>query len=159
MSRRLPGQEFEDCFFVTTGFLDRRRLGEVEGVYEGLTENLVYYCNREKAKILGYVFMPSHIHLLLLVDGGRLAKLVRDFKKRTTQKVLSNLIGPGPQWEQRYDRVAIWTLEVLQGKLNYIHDNPVRAGLVEKQEEWKWSSAADYILDRVGPVPVWKEWW
>ncbi|MCB2198679.1 hypothetical protein KQI63_04695 [bacterium] len=84
---------------------------------------------------------------------------MRDWKKITTTDILAPRFGSGPQWEQRYDRVAIWTMDVFQTKLDYIHNNPVKAGLADVPEGWYWSSAADYVNDREGPVPVWKEWW
>ena len=158
MGLRLPGQEDKDCFFVTTSFLDHRRLGELPGVYEVLADSLLFYSQRESVRIAGYVFMPSHIHLLMMVDGNRLGAMMRDFKAFSSKK-LGEKIGSGTQWESRYDRVVIETLHVFQTKLNYIHDNPVKAGLCEKPEEWLWSSAANYATETRGLIPVWKDWW
>jgi len=50
------------------------------------------------------------------------------------------------------------TKKVLREKLNYIHHNPVRSGLVLNAEDWQWSSARDYNTDTNGAIPVWKEW-
>ena len=103
--------------------------------------------------------MPSHIHLLIYIDGNLLAGFMRDFKKFVAQKVATDLgIVSNAIWMSRYDRVAIYSEEVLVIKLNYIHNNPVRAELCGLAEEWPWSSAKDYMSEQAGPVPIWEDW-
>ena len=159
MGLRLPGQESETCFFVTTSFIDHQRLGNIEGVYESLGEAFRFCLEKNDAKLLSYVFMPSHLHAVLLLEGGKLAGLMRDTKKYTAEKSLKQYAIQGKLWQPRYDRVVIWTRQVLATKVTYIHNNPVKAGLVAEPEDWKWSSASDYFLDKESPLPVWKEWW
>ena len=102
--------------------------------------------------------MPSHVHLLVEIDGVHLGDLMRDFKKFIAQKIAIDYGLTGSIWMPRYDRVVIVTEELFRTKLNYIHDNPVREGLVVAQTDWKWSSAADYFTERRGPVTVYKAW-
>ncbi|UCE65712.1 MAG: hypothetical protein JSU85_12745 [Candidatus Zixiibacteriota bacterium] len=61
-------------------------------------------------------------------------------------------------WQERYDRQAIWTEKVLMTKINYVHNNPVKSGLLDEAKGWQFSSAADYEGRENGPVRVWKEW-
>jgi putative transposase len=56
------------------------------------------------------------------------------------------------------DRVAIYSQRVLCEKLNYIHHNPVKRGLVRNAEDWRWSSARDYASDTEGVIPICKQW-
>ncbi len=60
--------------------------------------------------------------------------------------------------ESRYDRLVIVKERIFRIKLNYIHYNPVRAGLVTKPEEWLWSSAASYFIDKKAGLLIWKDW-
>ncbi|MEW6051312.1 MAG: hypothetical protein AB1644_09675 [Candidatus Zixiibacteriota bacterium] len=144
---------------MTTTFAEWRRLGDWPGVYEALSDSLAHYAVVYRAKIAGYVFMPSHLHVVLFIDGKQLGPFMRDLKKFTAQKSLPVLgINKSPVWMPRYDRVQIEAEEILRIKLDYIHQNPVRAGLVIRPELWRWSSAADYLAGSPGPVPVWKDW-
>ncbi len=158
MGLRFPGQESNDCFFVTTSFHNHIRHGNIEGVYDILGDTITYKLDKLDAKMIGYVFMPSHIHLLMIIEGAYLSGFMRDVKKYTAQKALNALAYNGKLWQSRYDRVAITSTKVLQTKLNYIHNNPVKAGLVEFPEAWKYSSAGFYWMEQQGIVPIWNEW-
>lgn len=103
--------------------------------------------------------MPSHIHIILIIDGDTISNFMRDFKKFMGQKVASDLkLGNGGIWMPRFDRLVIHNEKVLLTKPNYIHFNPVKNELVQKPEDWFWSSAGDYILNREGAIPIFKDW-
>ncbi len=159
MGLRFPQQMFGSCFFVTTTLSDHRKIGEIDGVYEELAKSLSFCLEKYNARLAGYVFMPSHIHLLIVIDGKSLSNFMRDFKKYTSQKALKEHGESDTKiWSPRYDRVAIYTEVAFRTKLEYIHNNPVKSGLVEKREDWSWSSARCYTSNGNGPLPVWKEW-
>jgi putative transposase len=159
MGLRYPGQKYNNCFFITTSFRNREKLGDIPGVYDALTESLVFYGIKYKVRIAGYVLMPSHIHLLIFIDGTNLADFMRDFKKFTAQKAIKELgMEGGNIWMPRYDRVTMNSENIFRQKLEYIHNNPVKAGLRKKGSDWNWSSAADYETNNNGLVPVWKDW-
>lgn len=124
-----------------------------------MAKSLSFCAHKFDAQIAGYVLMPSHIHLLMFVDGKHLAGFMRDFKKYVAQKVIPVLnIRLDKVWKDSFDRVAIETENVFRIKLEYIHQNPVKAGLVAKPENWEWSSAVDYYTGGGGPIPVYKDW-
>jgi len=159
MGLRFRQQVFGSCFFVTTSFLDRKKLGQVERVYSELANSLEFCLEKYNALLPGYVFMPSHIHLLIVIDGKSLAGFMRDFKKFTSQKALKDHgMNNTKVWMPRYDRVAIYTEQVFRTKLEYIHNNPIKSGLVKNKEDWSWSSARCYTSGETGPLPVWREW-
>ena len=109
MGLRLEDQEYGSCFFITTSFIDRRSFGAIDGVYEAIAEAISFRVNRTKSKLMAYVLMPSHIHLVLLIDGNKLSGFMRDFKKYTSQKSLKQLCKSRNIWQSRYDRQAIWS--------------------------------------------------
>ncbi|MGB2803639.1 MAG: transposase [Candidatus Zixiibacteriota bacterium] len=159
MGLRFPLQKYGTCFFVTTTFKEWAPFGNIQGFYPALTESLVFCATKYGALIAGYVLMPTHIHLLIFIEGSKLGAFMRDFKKFIAQKVIKDLKGDGSSvWMPRYDRVAIYSDNVLRQKLNYIHHNPVKTGLVRNAEDWQWSSARDYASVSEGMIPVWKEW-
>ena len=84
---------------------------------------------------------------------------MRDFKKFTAQKVSRDYgFLTDSLWMPRFDRVAIYSREVFYTKLKYIHNNPIKANLVENAEDWTWSSAGDYLSNKTGVITVWKDW-
>ena len=159
MGLRFKNQDPGECFFVTTSFHMRKRLGESQGVYEALAQSLAFCLDKYDGLLPGFVFMPSHVHLLLVLSGDRLGNLMRDFKKYTAQKSLRRYAsGRSQLWEERFDRVAIYSEKHFRRKLNYIHQNPVKAGLSRQAEEWAWSSARVYLAGLPCQIPVWTDW-
>jgi len=159
MGLRYPSQESGSCFFVTTTFKNWSPFGDTDGFYEALAESLDFYSTKYDSRIAGYVLMPTHIHLVIFIDGQELGKFMRDFKKFIGQKIRCELrIGSDGIWQPRYDRVKLITESIFREKLEYLHNNPVMSGSAKLLHDWFWSSAADYSGRENGPVVVWKEW-
>jgi REP element-mobilizing transposase RayT len=156
---RFPAQIYGKCFFVTTSFKNWEKYGKISGFYAELAASLIFCLKKYDGRVLGYVFMPDHIHLLLFIDGDKLSNLIRDFKKYTSQKTAVDLgLDSGGLWSKGYDRQEIYSTEIFNQKLEYIHYNPVKKKLVTKSENWRWSSAIDYMTENNGPIPVWMAW-
>lgn len=159
MGLRFPEQIFGKCFFITTAFDHWERFGDRTGVYNELASSLTFCIEKYNALLPAYVFMPSHVHILVALDGYRLGDMMRDFKKYVAQKAMRALGVKSPRiWRPRYDRLVVFSEETFLQKLNYIHQNPVKAKLVDVQSDWPWSSAPAYTSGEAGPVPVWTEW-
>jgi len=159
MGLQFPAQKYGQCFFVTTTFKEWQHFGNIEGFYQRIADSLVFYLTKYRAQLVGYVFMPNHIHLLLVIDGKRLGDFMRDFKKYVAQKGVEDIkLTEGSIWMPRYDRVVIYSATVLRTKLKYIHANPVRAGLVDEPMEWTWSSAGDYLTGEKGEIDIYRDW-
>jgi len=146
MGLRLSGSKGETCFFVTTTFLEHQPYGNMEGMYDALLDSLIFYCNKYKAGLFGYVFMPTHIHLLIRIDGEKLSAFMRDFKKYISQKAARNLgLNMSHIWAPRYHKIVIFSEDIFYTKLKYMHNNPVKSGLVCNPEDWENSSARHYL--------------
>ncbi len=91
---------------------------------------------------MGYVLMPTHIHLISgSAEGGKgISAFIHSVKGRTRE----TLQGKGKFWQDRFDDLLLKSEKQFEIKLNYIHYNPVRANLVERPEEWKYSSYKDW---------------
>jgi len=61
-------------------------------------------------------------------------------------------------WMDGYDELIIVTERMMGIKVNYIHNNPVKAGLVENPEDWEFSSARNYLLDDHSIINVQTDW-
>ena len=106
--------------------------------------------------VAGYVVMPEHVHLLLSEpERGTLAAALQAVK----QSVARRMIAERPHfWQVRYYDFNVWSEKKRVEKLRYIHRNPVRRGLVEKPEDWPWSSFRQYATGEGGVVGV-ESWW
>jgi putative transposase len=119
-------------------------------------------------QLAAFVFMPEHVHLLVVPTGSDpaidryLARIKQPFSKWVKQLLLdskSTLLDrltvqerPGKTcfrfWQEGpgYDR-NLSTPAVIEAAINYIHMNPVRRGLVKLAVDWRWSSASWYLLN------------
>jgi len=103
--------------------------------------------------LLGYVVMPDHVHALLAVVSGSLSDIVHLWKSKTARSVQKTRRKRGPLWQARYfDFICRRTRDVAN-KLEYIHQNPVVAGLVKWPGGWLWSSAG-YYANTCSPLIV-----
>jgi REP element-mobilizing transposase RayT len=102
--------------------------------------------------------MPNHVHLLVRMgDAVGMGKVVQAWKGYTGKRIQQLTGGhPGPVWQREYwDRYIRDEKHFLQA-LEYIHQNPVKAGLVARAEDWIWSSfreLAEQTLGALGDNP------
>lgn len=159
MGLRYSNQRSGSYFFVTTTFSNWERLGDVPGFYETLAENLIFYCRKYHAGVIAFVFMPTHIHFILNVEGSDLSNLMRDFKKYVAQHASKKLgVTARAIWMPRFDRVEIVSETIMRTKVEYIHQNPVKAGIVRDDSDWKWSSASSYAGNLDCVIEIDKDW-
>lgn len=106
--------------------------------------------------VYGYVIMPEHVHLLLSEpDNGTLADALKSLK----QGVSRRLVGEAEHfWQKRYYDFNIWNHRQFVEKLRYIHRNPVKRGLCERPEDWKWSSFLHYATGQEERVEIESGW-
>ncbi len=93
--------------------------------------------------------MPDHWHALLWPrDPITISRLVRDVKSVSARRLNRHRQRHGPVWQHQFwDRFVRHAKEYGQ-RLNYMHSNPVRKGLVAKPEEWGWSSFRNFSLKK-----------
>ncbi len=148
-------------------------------VYRDIIIDSLNFCVENKGLIIfGYVIMSNHIHLLVQSKNEDLPDVLRDFKKYTSQTVIKSIDKSNMEsrrnwmlwlfketdknqhvsyqfWQPENHPELCYQLPFTWQKLNYIHNNPVRAGWVTKSEEYTYSSAADYFTGKqVGKVKI-----
>ena len=127
------------------------------------------YCQKQKGlEILSWVVMTNHIHLIISTHKDNLSDIIRDFKKFTASQIV-NAISENTKesrkswllwllkkddeitfWQEGYHAEEITGIYFFNVKQDYIHFNPVRAGLVEKEEEYLYSSCGQIYGVRKG---------
>jgi putative transposase len=106
--------------------------------------------------VTAYVVMPEHVHLLISEpENGTLASAIQAIKQSVSRK----LIGDREHfWQERYYDFNVYTAKKRIEKLCYIHRNPVKRGLVEHPEQWKWSSFLHHATGDMGRVEIESQW-
>ena len=150
-------------------------------VYRDIVLDSWRYCQQHKGfRLHGYTFMPNHIHLIASCRAPyRLSDVMRDWKHFTATAFLEYLhdaaqpesrrewllymfqfFAQGKQahqlWEHDNHPIALFSPEVVLQKLQYIHLNAVRAGFVQAEEHWLYSSAPYYttLADEIPHEPL-----
>ena len=148
-------------------------------VYIDIIYDAWRYCIREKGlTIHAYVIMSNHIHWIISTPVPHAGDIVRDFKRYTSRRLIAHISGnsqesrrdwmlevfqrigqTGPNktqhqfWIHDNHPVPLWSPAVIAQKIEYIHQNPVRQGIVEDACHYRHSSARVYA-GRQGVFPV-----
>ena len=169
-----------NIYFITTTVMNFDNIFSLGRKYNLiLIDSLNYQLNEHKAQLFSYVIMPNHLHMVLYIpEFQSIIDLMRDFKRHTSleirklaekerryyllERLRSNAEFSKNQnykvWMDRFDDLIITTEEMMGIKVNYIHFNPVKAGLVEKPENWEFSSAKNYILGDHSLIKINTSW-
>jgi len=132
---------------------------------------LEHWCGEFDVRIWSYCLMPNHVHLILVpstADGLRRA--VAEVHRRYTRMINFREKWRGCLWQGRFASFVM-SEKHLMGATRYVERNPVKANLVERAEDWAWSSAAvhcgldvdspaecDWLRDRTAGMSVtWSE--
>ncbi len=157
----------EHFFFVTTTVVEYARVFAEDKYCNILIGQIKHWQVHFGFIILGYVIMPSHFHWIVRVEPARgtISDVMREIKSHAAWMIMDEIerdrrsdfsslfasAGRGYAdqrrrfWVKRFDDQVVRTQQMFMAKLSYIHNNPVKAGIVESAEEYKYSSARNYI--------------
>ena len=128
-------------YFITTRLKQQGRFvteREAEIVVNTILDSSI----RKEMTQYAYVIMPNHMHVLIKPIICGISKAVQLIKGRSSRQV-----NEGNFWQKGFFDFGILTEEKFREKFNYIHFNPVKWGLVEKAEDYKYSSALAYKVE------------
>lgn len=166
-------------FFITTVVYGRLHLFTRPSFIIPLYDSLNFYRCKLNIKLLGYVIMPDHLHLLIWPENaGRLTDFMRDYKEFTAKRIVRQAEVEGCEswlasfrqagaetgraihkiWQDDFWERNIYTEQFLRQKLNYLHNNPVRAGLVDEPAKYSYSSSRNYEYNDNTLIDVDREW-
>jgi putative transposase len=150
-------------------------------LYADIVVESLKYCRKEKGlKIHAWCLMSNHIHLIISANGpATLSDILRDFKKFTSSQIINAiennaqesrkywmlwLFRKAGQLNKRNDTYQFWqqdnhpvqcdTNDILDTRLLYLHENPVRAGIVRYEQHYIYSSGIDYYTEDKGLIEI-----
>ncbi len=148
--------------FFTATIFEWKPLLENKRYKDIIIDSLSFLSSEKRVNVYAFVIMKNHIHLIWQMREGSLQKNVqRDFLKYTAQQIRFHLVDNDPQvlaefevnlkdrkyqfWQRNSLSIALKTRDVFEQKMQYIHNNPVKAGLCDLPENYRYSSAGYYL--------------
>ena len=104
-------------------------------------ENILLYDDERRCRLLAWVIMPNHVHVLVEIDATPMSKLVQCWKKLASDFVNARCQRAGRWWQEDYFDRYIRDEAHFHKAVHYLEHNPVKAGLVKEAKEWPWGSA------------------
>jgi putative transposase len=156
--------------FVTFSCYRRRRLLDHDRVKRVVLGVLTSQLTEQDGRCVGFVVMPDHVHAIVwFPEPDQVSHFVKQWKQRSAvnikRLVTTFLVRYAetfeltePIWQAGSYDFNLFTEETTEEKLAYMHQNPVRAGLVSKPCDWPWSSARHYEACRPVGVPIAWPW-
>jgi putative transposase len=153
ISRRIP------AYYFTSVTHHRLPIFQKDALRQRLCDAWAEARDNHGILILAYVIMPDHVHLLVysdkelsevlrLLNGIAARRVIQYLKESGFESSLFKLRGEVRErnhkhsvWEHHTDSLDIFGEDTFRQKVEYIHQNPVRAGLVERAEDYRFSSA------------------
>lgn len=139
-------------------------------LYKIILLDSLKFCQQNKGlEIFAWCIMTNHVHLIIGTNGQNMEDILRDFKSFTSRELkeaiknnnqesrkewivwmmeragrLNNQNNNWQLWQQHNHPIELFTFAVIKQKLDYIHNNPIKAGFVTNSADWIYSSAIDY---------------
>ena len=142
-------------------------------------DSLRYCIDNKGLRLHAWVIMSNHVHLIVSSNENKIEHVVRDIKKFTASQIIKaiqnnpkesrkdwmlNIFGYAGRsnnnnkdyqfWKQDYHPIELSTSYLYDQRLNYLHENPVRAGYVLESWHYKYSSALDYFKGKQGLIKI-----
>ena len=130
-------------FHVLNRAAGRSTLFKLDGDYRAFEQTLWQALEFQPIRLLSYCIMPNHWHMVLWpFNDGDLSTFMRWLTVTHTQRyhVAHETTGTGPLYQGRFKSFPVETDEYLLTLCRYVERNPVRARLVERALDWRWSS-------------------
>lgn len=162
-------------YFVTFTVVEWLPVFIEEPTFKIITDSLNFCTQNKHLRVNAYVIMPTHMHAVVFdkdFDSERLKHTLDDFRKFTGRRLAdycdahySSTFGEALRraagedrlrrfWQPTQHPEGIVSERFWQQKVNYIHENPVRKGLVTKPEDWRFSSARFWLGENTNDSDV-----
>jgi REP element-mobilizing transposase RayT len=127
-------------YAITKCTVDRKQLfhttPSAAHAVQGIFDTLSRLQSKGIWENLGCMVMPDHVHFMFKLQSGTLSEGMRRFSLLTTERICGALEMDGPIWQDGFYDHALRGERSMNAYLTYMAQNPVRAGLVSKAEDW-----------------------
>ncbi len=157
MPRAARASVGDQCYHVLNRGNSARRVFFKEGDYQAFLKALAHACIEVPMRVLAWCLMPNHFHLVLWPHAENdLSRWMHWLLNTHVRRYHRHYHSSGHLWQGRFKAFAIAHDEHLLTVLRYVERNALRAGLVERAEQWPWSSLP-WWCGREAKPPYWHE--
>jgi putative transposase len=129
------------CYHVINRGNNRAEVFHKPDDYGAFVSTIAEACQRLPMRVFAYCVMPNHFHLVLwALQDGDLSRWMQWLLTTHVRRYHRQHGGSGHVWQGRFKAFPVESDDHLLGVLRYVEGNPVRAELVERAEDWQWSS-------------------
>ena len=165
MRRRIFDNEGQ-AYFLTFSCYKRRRLLDDDRAKGIVIHFLSVQLRNQEGNCMGFVVMPDHVHALIhFREKGRLSTFMNQWKRRSSmelkrlyeKKLFSyseRIDADDPMWQPKYYAFDVYSETMAREKLEYMDNNPLKAGMVNNSVDWPYSSAHWYLSGRSVGVEI-----
>jgi len=180
MATRYRFGDSERPHFITFPVIEWIDVFSRECYKEILADSIRFSITNKGLIVHAWIIMPNHVHMIVsALQGHDLTDTIRDIKKFTSRKIVEAIESNAQEsrkqwmlwlfksagskntnnneyqfWQQDNHPIELVTNEMMDQRLNYLHENPVRAGLVWEPADYKYSSAIDYYKQEKGLIEI-----
>jgi putative transposase len=172
MARKWSNQNLPGALHYVTGNVrDRIPVFKCEDCCQAFLKVFSDLLRDWPSKIIAYVLMPDHIHLIVNPKDGRIREFTGKLKGLSAKELIEVTGGKRFElqnsddgathqvWQESFKAQKLWCAWMIWQKNNYIHANPVKARLVKSAKDYPWSSFNAFYSGNPGPLPVDQDWW
>jgi putative transposase len=180
MSSKYKFTDAKGVYFITAATVGWADVF-TRNVYRDILIESFKFCQKNQGlKLHAWVLMPNHFHLICSFEKENGGLVIKNIKSFTAMKMIDAIINNKHEsrrewllplfekygtinksnyqfqfWQHENHPVLLNNAELYLQRLNYLHENPVRAGFVNEPAEWRYSSAIDYYTaNRKGLLPI-----
>jgi putative transposase len=170
MARKWSNQNLPGALhFVSGNFLDRLPVFSQPRCCKSFIDTLATLLDEWPCKLIAYVLMPDHTHLIVNPKDGRIKEFTGKLKSLSARAMVQTAHGIDfkfdPEesshlvWQESFKATPLWSAWMIWQKINYIHANPIKAGLVKSAKDYRWSSFRSFYSGDEVDLKVDQDWW
>ncbi|MCI0330854.1 MAG: transposase [candidate division Zixibacteria bacterium] len=128
--------------FITTSIFQKKPIFEDPSHCQALSTLIFDLRDEHNVKVLSFVIMPDHMHLVLFAQKQKeISRYMQALKRRSARIINFARKSQGSVWLHRYFDRALRSERELKNAIEYVHYNPVKAGMVSEPDGYPYSSA------------------
>src|SRR5215203_1251248 len=167
MSKKRTNELVPGVLHYVTGNVDKRRqIFRTDNNCIAFLEELQKIRKERESRLICFVVMPDHFHLIVNPCDGNIQSWIGELKSISARRLVE--INPtglfkkndkeNQVWQESFRTLRLWSGWMIWQKINYIHNNPLRAGLVDSARDYRWSSFRSYYQLEDEELSVDNEW-
>lgn len=169
MAKKWTNHNLPGVLHYVTGIVDKRRpIFSQDSNCRAFIEVLKSLKAQRDSRLICFVLMLDHFHLIVNPQDGDIQAWMRELKSLSAKRIVqinkpglfAKPNGENQVWPESFNTLRLWIGWMIWQKINYVHSNPLKAGLVKSTVDYRWSSFRSFYEHDVEELlTVDGDWW